>query len=324
MHRIYIYVATSFEFGALVMESFESVIEGFKVKMFKFGRILVGITTDIGPRILYLALDTDKEFNLFGVVPSLAVETSEGVWRIYGGHRLWTSPEAMPRSYSLDDKPVKVVATDSEVVVEGNPEPLNSVQKRIIIREGPDDHSIEVVHEIRNIGRWPIEFSCWALSLMRTNGFAIVPIKPRCVDERCLLPDRVISLWPYTSLNDKRLVFGEHYIFVKQDPSIEKPLKIGVKANPSWATYYVDDFLFIKAFKPAEATYPDFGSTVEVYTNNLFLELETLGPLRRIEPGEVNRHVELWKVIKVGPLAIAEKDVEEKVLPIANGMLKSL
>jgi hypothetical protein len=139
-----------------------------------------------------------------------------------------------------------------------------------------------------------------------------------------LLPDRVISLWPYTSLNDKRLVFGEHYIFVKQDPSIEKPLKIGVKANPSWAAYYVNGLLFIKAFKAVEATYPDFGSTVEVYTNNLFLELETLGPLRRIEPGEVNRHVELWKVVKVGPLAITEKDVEEKVLPIVNNILKSL
>ena len=73
-----------------------------------------------------------------------------------------------------------------------------------------------------------------------------------------------------------------------------------------------------------EATYPDFGSTVEIYTNNLFLELETLGPLRRIEPGEVNRHAELWKVIKVGLLAMTEKDVEEKVLPIANDMLKSL
>ncbi|MCI4437702.1 MAG: hypothetical protein JHC33_12920, partial [Ignisphaera sp.] len=124
--------------------------------------------------------------------------------------------------------------------------------------------------------------------------------------------------------NDKRLVFGEHYIFVKQDPGIEKPLKIGVKANPSWVAYYVDGFLFIKAFKSMEATYPDFGSTVEVYTNNLFLELEALGPLRRIEPGEVNRHVELWKVVKVGPLTIAEKEVEEKVLPIANDMLKSL
>jgi hypothetical protein len=308
--------------GPSIVESFEDVIEGFKLKIFRFGHVLVGIPTDIGPRILYLALDKDKDFNLFGVVPSFAVETPEGVWRIYGGHRLWTSPEAMPRSYSLDDKPVKIVVRDDEVVVEGNPEPQNSVQKRFVIRRGPDDYSVEVVHEITNIGRWSIEFACWALSVMRVNGFAIIPIKPRCVDEKCLLPDRSLALWPYTKLTDKRLVIEDNYLFVKQDPKTEKPFKIGVKANPNWAAYYVENFLFIKIFRAEEAVYPDFNSLVEVYTNNLFLELETLGPLRRVEPGDINRHREIWSIAEIGPLTMTEKDVEEKVAPIVSELLK--
>jgi hypothetical protein len=157
---------------------------------------------------------------------------------------------------------------------------------------------------------------------MKVNGFAIIPIKPRCVDEKCLLPDRSLALWPYTKLTDKRLVIEDNYLFVKQDPKTEKPFKIGVKANPNWAAYYVENFLFIKIFRAEEAIYPDFNSLVEVYTNNLFLELETLGPLRRVEPGDINRHREIWSIAKIGPLTMTEKDVEEKVAPIVSELLK--
>lgn len=306
------------------MESFDEVIEGFRVKMLKFNQLYLGVAVDIGPRILYAALASDKWYNLFEVVPTFGIETSEGLWRIYGGHRLWVSPEAMPRSYSIDDKPVNIVVKDGEVVIEGNPEPQNSIQKRLIIREGVDEYSVEVVHEVINIGRWPIEFSCWALSVMRRNGFAIAPIESRCTDEKCLLPDRVLVLWPYTRLTDERLTLTDKYIIIRQDPTIDKPFKIGVKVNPPWAAYYVSGYLFVKFFKHEEAVYPDYGSTVEIYTNNLFLELETLGPLRKVDPEDTNRHKEVWKVVKIGPLEPNSKDIAEKVEPIVNEMLNKI
>lgn len=306
------------------MESFEEVINGFKVKMLRFNQLYIGIAVDIGPRILYATLVSDKYFNILEVVPDFAVETPEGLWKIYGGHRLWVSPEAMPRSYSLDDKPVNIIISNEEVVIEGNPEPQNSIQKRLTIRRGFDDYSVEVVHEVLNIGRWPIEFSCWALSVMRRNGFAIVPIKSRCVDEKCLLPDRVITLWPYTKLNDERLILTEDYVIVKQDPRINRPFKIGVKVHLPWTAYYVNGYLFVKFFKLEKALYPDYNSIVEVYTNNLFLELETLGPLRKVDPGDVNRHKEVWKIVKIGPLEPNDKDIVEKVEPIVSRSLNEV
>jgi len=288
----------------------EGNIEGFRVKFVHMNNLIIGITTDIGPRIIYLAHKENPDVNLFGVVPDFSINTSEGKWRIFGGHRLWVSPEAMPRSYSLDDKPIRIRITDSEVIVEGNPEPHNSIKKRILIRPISDNNSIEVVHEIENIGRWPIKFACWAISVMRRNGFAIVPIKPNPVDEKGLLPDRIIVLWPYTNISDERLILGKNYIFVKQDPNIKDPLKIGVRANPPYVAYWIKEYLFVKKISiESNAEYPDFQSNVEVYTNNLFLELETLGPLREIEPGEVNRHSEIWKVISVGELKPLEEDV---------------
>ncbi|MEM2183168.1 MAG: hypothetical protein QW502_01970 [Candidatus Bathyarchaeia archaeon] len=294
----------------------EETIEGFRVKIAQIGGLLIGVTCDVGPRIIYLASVEKPKLNLFGVLPYFGIETSEGFWRIYGGHRLWTAPEAKPRSYSLDNQPVKIEADSDSLRVYGNPEEKNSIQKEISVRAGSDG-GIQVIHRIRNIGRWPIKLACWALSVMRRNGFAIVPIKPMRVDAEGLLPDRHISIWPYTNIADKRLSLTSEYIFVKQDPKAKGPLKIGVNANPNWAAYWVEGMLFLKQFQyDSGAEYPDFGCSVEVYTNPEMLELETLGPLKTVEPFDVVEHVEFWRVLNVGKVKMSTEDIREKIEPL--------
>ena len=86
----------------------ERKIGGFNTKLICLNNIAVGIASDIGPRILHVASKERSDFNLFGVLPEAGMQTPEGFWRIYGGHRLWSSPEVKPRSYSMDDKPVRI------------------------------------------------------------------------------------------------------------------------------------------------------------------------------------------------------------------------
>ena len=279
----------------------ERNINGFKAKVFHLDGYVIGIPTEIGPRILYFASKNKPEFNLFGILPDVGVETPEGFWRVYGGHRLWSSPEAMPRSYSLDDKPVRIEVDDENVTIHGNPEVANSIQKTITVTAGSD--GIQVTHRIRNIGRWPITLACWALTIVRPEGFAIIPVHPLKVDERGLLPDRHITLWPYTDLSDRRLIFSGDYIFVKMDSSVKSPVKVGAMARPSWTAYWVDGFLFIKRFDSLEGEYPDFGCNVEVYTNAGMLELETLSPLRLLEPNCIAEHRETWSIMEIGELS---------------------
>lgn len=290
----------------------EREVDGFSTNLISLNKIMVGIATDIGPRILYVASSERSEFNLFGVLPDAGIETPEGFWRMYGGHRLWSSPEAKPRSYSMDDKPVKIKIAEDSVVISGNPEVGNSVQKEITIKPFSED-SIEVIHTIRNIGRWPIRLGCWALSVMRKKGFGIIPVKACKVDEEGLLPDRHLSLWPYTDPSDERVVFTNGYVFVEQNPKIENPFKIGTMANPTWTAYWVDGMAFVKQFFRAEGEYPDFGCSVEVYTNADMLELETVGPLKTIDPSGSIQHTEIWKVSEVGELTPEPDGVKEKL-----------
>ena len=290
----------------------EKQVSGFRTKMVSLNNIVIGIAIDIGPRIIYAAGEERPDFNLFGVLPEVGIATPEGFWRIYGGHRLWSSPEAKPRSYSMDDKPVKIDVAEDIITIRGNPESENSIQKEIAI-EPFSENGVQVVHSIKNIGRWPTQLACWPLSVMRQNGFAIIPLKPSKVDEEGLLPDRHVSFWPFTDLPDERLTFSGQYIFVNQNPEIKNPLKIGTMPNPAWAAYWVDGMAFVKQFSREEGEYPDFGCGVEVYTNADMLELETVGPLRTVDPSEHICHTEVWKIFDV-----------EKLSPTGDSVRKNL
>jgi len=238
--------------------------------------------------------------NVFGILPEAGMKTSEGFWHIYGGHRLWSSPESTPRSYSLDNQPVKLEFRENMVTIIGNPEYSNSIQKKITIQADKKNDGVKVIHTITNIGRWPIQLACWALSVMRQNGTAIIPFKPNKVDRAGLLPDRHLSLWPYTSLADQRLTFSDEYILIKQNPKIGNPIKLGTKSKLNWLAYWVEDSIFVKRFKSEPGEYPDFGCNVEVYTNDAILETETVGPIKTVNPGGSIQHTEFWQIISAG------------------------
>jgi hypothetical protein len=290
----------------------ERKVDRYKTKMVRINNITMGIATEIGPRILYLASSKKPKFNLFGVHPEMGVQTPEGFWRFYGGHRLWSSPEAKPRSYSMDDKPVKIEIDEESIRIYREPELENSIQKAVTIRDF-SENSIQVVHAIKNIGRWPIKIGCWALSMMRQNGFAIIPLKPSKTDQEGLLPDRQLSLWPYTDMLDERLLFKKDYLFVKQNPEMKNPLKIGTMANPTWAAYWVEGMVFVKHFPGEKGEYPDFGCNVEVYTDTNMLELETVGPLKTVNPFEHIEHTEIWEIHEVGELMPEPDNVKNKL-----------
>ena len=73
------------------------------------------------------------------------------------------------------------------------------------------------------------------------------------------------------------------------------------------------DHLFVKSVPfVADGTYPDLGSNFEAFTNPELLELETLGPLKRISPGETIVHQESWVVFS--KVLLPDRQEEEELL----------
>ncbi len=278
------------------------------------GIIEVIATTDVGPRLIHCGFVNEP--NLFGKIPEHIGLTGGDEWRTYGGHRLWHSPETRKRCYHPDNFPIKIEVLPDGCRLDQPEEPNTGIEKRISLILNAGTNSLIVEHQLTNHGNWPVTLAPWALSVMNIGGTAILP-QFRLADQEGLLPNRVLSLWPYTDMNDPRIIWGSRFILLNQDPTIEKPFKFGLSVPEGWAAYANNGYLFIKKFDfNSKAAYPDYGVNVEVYTNNLFLELESLGSLVTLPPGETTCYQEKWKLFrKVGTIK-TETDVENKVLPL--------
>jgi len=274
-------------------------------------------TSDVGPRIISLSFVGGA--NLFFVRADFAGQTGGTEWKNYGGHRVWHAPEDKVRTYEPDNGPIQARATENGLVLTMPPEKLSGIQKEIEITLDPVSSRIRVIHRLRNTGRWPVELAPWAISVMAPGGFAIAPMPTAFHPDR-LLPNRALTLWPYTDMRDDRWLFGTDYILLRQKVVTgPERTKVGINSNVGWAAYYLKPYLFIKRFDYVEATrYPDFNSSLEVFSNNRMLELETLGPLATLQPDATVTHEERWELHRDIDLAFSEEDVRAKVEPLAR------
>jgi hypothetical protein len=95
--------------------------------------------------------------------------------------------------------------------------------------------------------------------------------------------------------------------------------KIGIGNLHGWVAYVNGDRVFIKRYKHIEgAPYSDFGSSTELFTNAITVEVETLGPLTRLEPGETVTHVEHWFLFKGIKVGETEDEIAEALEPLVQ------
>jgi hypothetical protein len=238
-------------------------------------------TTDVGPRIIRFGfLGSHNEFKEY---PEMLGKTGGDEWRIYGGHRLWVAPESKPRTSFPDNAPVQVEEIGSWTRLVSTVEPASRIQKEIDLRLAPSAASVTIVHRLRNWNSRTVELAPWALSVMPPGGVAIVPLPQRGEHPRDLLPTSTLTLWPYTDLAEPRWCWGSRYVMLRHNAQCAKPQKIGARVPDGWVAYARAGHLFVKRFDlVANASYPDFGASVEVFTDANMLEVETLGPLTHI------------------------------------------
>ena len=153
---------------------------------------------------------------------------------------------------------------------------------------------------------------------METEGYTIAPYPSG--DFTSLLPSGPMVLWPYDDLADSRLTLASNHVIIHQDPSIERRIKIGLASTEAWAGWTKGGDLFIKRFDPVPgAMYPDHGCVVELFANDAIAEVETLGPLTTLDPGESVEHIERWYLFTGVDFDGTEDAVEKNVLPCVKG-----
>lgn len=255
------------------------------------------VTLEVGPRIVRYSFLND--LNVFKEVPDQLGSQGEDEWCLRGGHRLWVAPED-DGTYTLDNVPVEYEKLSKySVIVRNAPEKLNGWQKEMEIKLDKETPRVTVRHRIRNISdRESKPISAWALTVMAPGGHAIVATPPPGPHVTYLLPNRKFIFWPYAEPNDPRMAYGPANFQVWQDAQ-RGPFKIGALSQQKWVAYQNGNTVFAKSI-PYESGvhYPDMGVNLEIFTNQEILEVETLSPLRRLQPGEVIEHIEKWVLLR--------------------------
>jgi len=272
-------------------------------------------TTDVGPRIIRLGYVGGQ--NLFHNYPATLGRIGDPDFNNNGGHRLWAAPEVFPRTYTPDNGPVDHEWDGKTLTLRVSDKP-GGLDKEIRITLDPKSPRVEIAHRITNRNPWAIDLAVWALSVMAQGGTAIYPHEVYIAHPDVLLPARPLVLWHFTDMTDPRWTWGRKYIQLRQNPKATTKQKLGMLNTKGWAAYLLNGEAFIKRYPYLPgATYADMGCNTETYTDPDMLEVETLGPLTKIEPGAYAEHAESWQLAKVacGP---TDADIDAKILPLVG------
>jgi hypothetical protein len=281
------------------------------------------VTADVGPRILFYGFRNGE--NLLHEVKEDAGKTAGSEFRLYGGHRLWASPE-VERTYYPDNTAVAVTQQGNAIRFTSQREskpPGTNLQKELEIELAATGSQVRITHRIRNDDTHSTTLAPWSPTMMRAGGRAILPLSPRvAMDKDHYLPVGSFAIWSYTDFADPRWVLGTSYIQLRQSANPQGRFQEqmgGIYNSSGWGAYSREGSLFVKrAAVISGASYPDFGCNFEVFTNPEFLELETLAPLVELQPGEVAEHVEQWWLFGDVPSGDNEAWIDSTVIPLVG------
>jgi hypothetical protein len=281
------------------------------------GEVELVLTGDVGPRVMRYGFAGGQNF--FKEFAAQLGKTGEADWQPRGGHRLWIAPEDRVKSYAPDNDAVAIHVHEGEIACTGEVEALTGMEKKITVRMESKGTAVEVTHELRNAGAEPYYLAPWALTMMAPGGVGIHGFPPRGTHPEMLEPSNPLVMWAFTHLDDARWRLSRKYLVLRQDADNSNPQKLGTYNHHTWGAYLLSGDLFMKRSEAvaAPAAYPDLGCTFETFTNADFLELETLGPLTTLAPGESVWHTERWSAHRGVKLsAWTDEELDAVVLPL--------
>ncbi len=217
-----------------------------------------------------------------------------GTWKAYGGHRLWLSPETNPETYFPDNSPVEYIIDKNEITLLPAQTAFGK-QFELKVKMSESEPLVQIVHRIENTASCPQIFSPWSITSLTQGGTCMIPLSKR---KSGYLPNRALSLWDYSDIKDSRFTLENDFAVLKQNPLQKEAFKAGFNVEEGFVAYDVHGQMFVKSVPLYKnVRYPDFSSNFEVYTNNLFLECETVGEIRCFNQNESAYLEESWGLL---------------------------
>jgi len=279
------------------------------------GTVELVVTQDIGPRVMRYAFVGGQ--NLFKEFTEQLGQGGESNWCIRGGHRLWKGPEDRHATYALDNAAINIQTTANTITATQPVEPETGLQKQIQLQLAETGTEVIVKHTIWNRGLLPVEIAAWTPTVMAQSGLGVTGFPPRGTHPEDLEPTNPLIMWAFTDLTDPRWKFTKKYLTLQQDPASHSPQKLGHWNQHTFGAYFLNGDVFLKEYFPANGMrHPEFGASFEIFTNQDFLELETMGPFTKLAKDEALTHVEYWSLHKATLGSVTDQALDAALLPL--------
>ena len=263
-------------------------------------------TLEYGPRIIHYALEggpnvffvnDDPEYRKRGEDFDKAFYPG-AFWNIYGGNRLWAAPHSYPEAFYPDNGPVAWEPIEDGVRLMPAPRGESGLSLTTEVRLQAGSSRVAVAHRVVNETKSPKRMAAWSITSLDAGGLELIP-QPR--RQTGVLPNRRLSLWPYTDMRDPRLFWADRYIALRHDPGVAAQVKIGLANEEGRAFYINKGCVFALGYAhEQDAEYADFGVSYETFADGRMVEMESMSPLRTVAPGESVFHGESWSLSRWG------------------------
>lgn len=230
------------------------------------------------------------------------------------------APEDGVLSYALDNSPVHAAIKGDTVELTQKVEPETGLEKQMVVKLASTGTNVEVTNRIRNKGAKARDVATWGLTMMAPGGTGIVAFPPRGTHPKDLAPTNPLVMSAYTDFSDPRWKFTKKYLILHMDPKQASPQKAGTFNKNTVGAYLLGSDLFLKQATARDPLkQPDYGCSYETFTNDQFLEMETLGELNHLQPGAAIEHTERWSLHKGVKIASwTDAEIDRVLLPLVK------
>ncbi|MDP5106926.1 MAG: DUF4380 domain-containing protein [Polaribacter sp.] len=218
---------------------------------------------------------------------------SENYFHLITGSRHIPDPFINASSYAVS-------ILDNGVVLESPISTLMGIQIKRTITILESGTQVKINQELikkkpaKNIDLEKIPFTIWSLSKIKTPNNSYTSLSKNSIFKEGF----TISKWPDAKNNAEQNVTVNNSLLTLKSTK-DLPQKIGADVK-KWVAGFLNDTLFIEKFTFDEkAIYPDDGTSVTIFGNHLFTELECLSPEKTLKIGEKISYNLQWNLIKI-------------------------
>jgi len=214
---------------------------------------------------------------------------------------LLTGSRHVPDPY-INASAYKATCLDNGVVLESPISTLLGIQIKRTITISEKGTRVKIEQELikriaaQNQQIEKIPLTIWSLSKIKTPNVSYLPIHEKSVFKDGFM----IPVWSDSKNNaTSNVTLNSNILEMKSSES--EPQKVGADSK-KWVAAHLNQQVFIEQFNFVEELrefYPDGGTSVTIFGNNLFTELECLSPEKTLSIGEQINYNLYWNLHKM-------------------------